>query len=381
MTCAWNRTILALALIATTASANVPEQKPLDAEHSVVLAAAPEKPGHFVLYIVSSATNQKLLTLDPDAQGTISSTPTLEVLPGGAVYLHFFGDYGFYGGSIKYVYDLTSTAPPGKIPYPRIALTAAAHEQGKLRYWASDGPRNATIFIDPHDAALPSYRFFVDDAFNPEPVPVSLHGPGGEFVRVENTPLGQAHRPAAIAIGSGATENRFPVPIPTLDLYHRTLPEKQSPGEIESDIGPYEQRGDRIWFASTFYDSEGTSGIGAIGSFDISSRHYEMRYLPAIASWSGSAILLDNHDLWIGLKRRPEGAEISGGLLRYNIATGAVKTYPIPDVIFTISRAGDALYCGTSHGLYMLRADRLTQLRFEPDATGKLTMIPRPIGK
>ena len=109
---------------------------------------------------------------------------------------------------------------------------------------------------------------------------------------------------------------------------------------MESDIGPFVQDGDKIWFATSFYDGEGVSGLGAIGTFDIATRKYQMRYLPEIAPWSGSAILLDGDDLWIGLKHRPEGADIGGGLLRYNMRTGAVKTFAIPDVIFTwIARA------------------------------------------
>lgn len=379
---AWNRAAVALALLTTGAAADIIGEQPLDAEHSVILADAEGRRGHFVLYIVSNATGQKVATLDSDPQGTIASRPTLEVLTGRAVYLHFVGDYGFYGGSIKYFYDPSGAKPLQKTPYPQVALISSKYEDGRLRYSALDGPRNATIFIEPAAAGLPSFRFFIEDNLGPQTSEsVPLHGPEGESVRLENTPIGQAHRPAAIAISSLTSEHRFPVPIPTLEFYQRTLPQKQPPGEIESDIGPLTQQGDRIWFASSFYDSEGTSGVGAIGSFDISSRHYEMRYLPEIAPWSGSAILLDGDDLWIGLKRRPEGADIGAGLLRYSISSGGVHTYAIPDVIFTIDRAGDALYCGTSHGLYMLRADQLTQLRFEPDVSGQVIMVPRPIEK
>lgn len=387
----WNKAAIALVALATSGTAKVISEQPLDTAHSVILADAEGNAGHYALYIVSKATGQKLVTLDSDPHGFIAAIPTLEVLPDRTVYLHFFGDYGFYGGSIKYVYDLSGAKAVQKIPYPRVALISSEHDGGKLRYQASYiqnwpdgwGEGRATIFLEP---ATFGFHFFVDDVrytAGPQTIePPPLHGAGGETVRVENTPVGQAHRPAAIAVGASLmSEHRYPVPIPTLDFYRRTLPEKQPAGEIESDIGPFVQHGDRIWFASTFYDGEGTSGVGAIGSFDVSSRRYEMHYLAEIAPWSGSAILLDGDDLWIGLKRRPEGADIGAGLLRYSISSGAVQTYAIPDVIFTIDRAGDALYCGTSHGLYVLRAHQLTQLRFEPDATGKLTMIPRPIEK
>jgi hypothetical protein len=116
-----------------------------------------------------------------------------------------------------------------------------------------------------------------------------------------------------------------------------------------------------------------------VGVFDIPTRQYDMRYLPEIAPWSGSAILLDDGDLWIGLMRRPEGNDYGAGLLRYNTATGAPTKYAVADYIHTIDRLGDTIYCGTSHGLYTVRGNQVTQLRFEPDDTGKLIMVQRAV--
>ncbi len=59
---------------------------------------------------------------------------------------------------------------------------------------------------------------------------------------------------------------------------------------------------------------------------------------------------LDGDDLWIGLMLRPEGAELSGGLLRYNLKTGAVAKFDVADYIHTIDRVGDTDGCGTSNG-------------------------------
>ena len=239
------------------------------------------------------------------------------------------------------------------------------------------------IVIEPRAGdALPAYSIAdapapPDSAAEPEPLATA----DGQSVLVENkTPPGQPHRPSGIyVIGKSGSRQYYPAPIPTMALDRKLLPDKQAPGEIEGDIGPFVLDGHKIWFASTFYDGEGVSGVGAVGSFDISTRRYEMRYLPEIAPWSGSAILLDGAGLWIGLMRRPEGAEYGAGLLRYNITTGAVATYPVADYIHTIDRLGDTVYCGTSHGLYTVRGNQVTQLRFEPDDQGKLVMVPREV--
>ena len=91
---------------------------------------------------------------------------------------------------------------------------------------------------------------------------------------VENkTPPGQPSQPSGMnVIGKSAREQYYPVPISTMALYREVFPDKPAGGEIENDIGAFVLDGNKIWFANTFYDAEGVSGVGAIGSFDISTR-------------------------------------------------------------------------------------------------------------
>jgi hypothetical protein len=339
------------------------------------------------IFVVSGKTNQVRLALDRYPLSGTAGYPTLERATAHVTYAHFYEDYGLYYGSIKYIYDLASARPPLKIRYGILALTSSERRNGKLRYAASFGgsERHATIVIEPRAGdAAPAYS--IADAPAPwawdlAAEPARLATTDGQSVIVANkTPPGQPHQASGIyVIGKSGGKQYYPAPIPTMALHRKLLPDTQAPGEIENDIGPFVLHGHKIWFATTFYDSEGFSGVGAMGSFDISTRQYEMRYLPEIAPWSGSAILLDGADLWIGLMRRPEGAEYGAGLLRYNTATGAVAKYPVADYIHTIDRLGDTLYCGTSHGLYTVRGSRVTQLRFEPDDQGKLVMVPREV--
>jgi hypothetical protein len=230
---------------------------------------------------------------------------------------------------------------------------------------------------------LPGYK--IEEAPAPahsatEPAP--LRTAGSDTVLIANTtPPGQPHQGSGIYVISTAGRKQFfPVPIPTMAVHRKAVPDKQAPGEIQNDIGPFVLDGTKVWFTNTFYDGEGLSGVGAVGAFDIPTRKYEIRCLPEIAPWSGSAILLDGEDLWVGLMRRPEGASYGTGLLRYNTRTGAIAKYAVPDYIYTIDRLGGTLYCGTSHGLYTVRDDKLTQLRFEPaGGNGKLALVAREV--
>lgn len=375
---------LAAAISSSMAAAELARAR-LDSEHSVVLAS---NAGEIRLFIAAEPGGREVMPLDSFPTRSIAASPSLEVIGDHSAYLHFYGDYGLYYGSRKYVFEIGGGKAPVRVPYGIVSLRSVLRRQGTLIYQAffaeagkvqdAAAARQATITVEPRSGAYPNLRVVDIGPARESPVLTepTMRGSAGQKVIVEHhTPAGQPHQASAVLVN----EESFPAPVPILDFYRQALPHKQPPGEIESDIGPFVQGGDTIWFATTFYDGEGISGIGAIGSFDIAARKYQMRYLPQIAPWSGSAIMLDGDDLWIGLKRRPEGADIGGGMLRFNIRTGAVQAFAIPDVIFSIDRAADAVYCGSSHGLYLVRGGQVTQLRFEPNESGQFAMIPRDV--
>ena len=293
-------------------------KKPVDETYSVMVVAAAEKPGpierpnHVGVFVVSGETNRVRLVLDTDAaSGDVAESAMLDQTPGRSLCVHFYSYYGMYRGSVKYIYDLSGARPEVRIRYGMIGLTSSTIANGRLRYTAMSGKRDRHYIVTIEPGTDDSVTWYnIEDAPAPpyvDPKPTTLRG---SIVVANVTPPGQQHQDSVIYVGKQA----FPVPIPTLEMYRKTLPEKQAPGEIQNDIGPFVLHDDKVWFASTYYDGEGVSGIGAIGTFDIGTHRYEMRHLPEIAPWSGSAILLDGEDLWVGLMRRPEGADIGAGL-------------------------------------------------------------------
>jgi hypothetical protein len=79
-----------------------------------------------------------------------------------------------------------------------------------------------------------------------------------------------------------------------------------------------------------------------------------MRYPPELADWSASAMLAERLDVWIGLVRHPEGADLPGGLARVRLSDWTVGVYKLPRIVRVIRRVGDLLYIGTSDGVYRL---------------------------
>ena len=81
--------------------------------------------------------------------------------------------------------------------------------------------------------------------------------------------------------------------------------------------------------------------------------------------------------MWIGRYRRPEGAEFSGGLLRYDVESGEAGEFDVGDVIRQIERWGERLYLGTNGGLYVIDADgAIARFVFAPSLEGETAAFP-----
>jgi hypothetical protein len=323
------------------------------------------------VFVVSGPANHVDQVLDFFPLREVSGFPSIGAARPDSVSLHFYSDYGIYEGGLKYFYELSGGKPALKIRFGKLGLRSSEVRNRGLIYTVSELDKIGQIAIEPgRDGSLPSF------AVTKVPVPAYPESPEPRPMRLPDGRSAVIKDKIAVSISgtSGRNESHV-VPVPTIELYRRLRPSDPAPGEIQNGIGPHLLEGPLIWFANNFYDGEGTSGVGAIGSFDSRTNQFKMRYLPEIVRWSGSAIRLDGDDIWVGLMRQPEGSAYSGGLLRYNRITGAVMTWRVPDYIYTIDRVGDAIYCGTSEGLYILRAGAITHLRFEPDRDGKLTMI------
>ena len=146
---------------------------------------------------------------------------------------------------------------------------------------------------------------------------------------------------------------------------------------VNEEIGPTQIVGSRLWFGKTFYDGEGLSGVGGLGFFDLEERRYVLFSPPAIRNWSASSILVEDEVVWIGRYRRSEGAEYSGGLLRYDVESGEAREFDVGDVIRQIERWGERLYLGTNGGLYVIDADgAIARFVFAPSLEGETAAFP-----
>ena len=164
--------------------------------------------------------------------------------------------------------------------------------------------------------------------------------------------------------------------------FARARPERVSDGydsastQIEEKIGPFQVVGDSIWFGKTFYDGEGTTGVGGVGYFTTSRSEYTFLKIREVVRWSVSAIMVEDQSVWIGLVEHPEGPDYSGGLLRYDLKSGTTEKYPIDEVVLRIKRWNDRVYLATSRGLSIMEGGRLNdRYAVEPDIDGKFQLV------
>jgi hypothetical protein len=148
---------------------------------------------------------------------------------------------------------------------------------------------------------------------------------------------------------------------------------------ISEEIGPHQLESDRFWFGKTFYNGEGSTGVGGFGYFDATTRSYRLYSPPEIHSWSVSAIRVENDFVWLGLHHRGEYGNTSGGLLRWDRKTEEVRLFDVRLSIGHIVRHRDTLYLG-GNGIVRLRGDEIQSYFVDRIAGGRYQIVAREEG-
>lgn len=143
--------------------------------------------------------------------------------------------------------------------------------------------------------------------------------------------------------------------------------------EIEEPVGGWQAADGGYWMGKTFYNGEGTTGVGGL-AFVNQRGQYTFMQLPELEPWPVRTLLVEPEAIWAGLVNYPEGAPVPGGLLRYDRATKTATIIRVPGVIRRLVRMEGTLFARTIEGLAVLRADGVTWYHMEPDVTGRLRL-------
>jgi hypothetical protein len=176
-----------------------------------------------------------------------------------------------------------------------------------------------------------------------------------------------------------------PMPQSTYAEFAQTRPQRVKDGYDEKDTsigesaGPYQIVGSRIWFGKTFYDGEGSTGVGGLGYFDTATSQYTLLSVPQMAEWSTSAILVEGTDVWAALVGYPEGEAYGGGVVRYDLRRRTTQSFPADEVITRIVRFQDRIYLTSKNGAYQIKGAGLIHYRVEPNIDNRFILITETV--
>ena len=153
----------------------------------------------------------------------------------------------------------------------------------------------------------------------------------------------------------------FAVPKPTYASFARLRAWRVANGYdattiFPNRVGPTHRIGRRIWFGNSFYDGEGSSGVGGIGYFDLDRATYEMFWAAGSADFSARAIYVAHDAVYVGLEWVCECTEFDPrGAAIYNIATRVTRRIPISGLVTAIGRSGQSIVLLSTEGVFVAR--------------------------
>jgi hypothetical protein len=172
------------------------------------------------------------------------------------------------------------------------------------------------------------------------------------------------------------------LPRTTYDQFAIARPQRVNNGykregtELNESIGPWQREDGRIWFGKTFYDGEGSSGVGGFGYFDQQDRKLHLFEPPEIADWSVSALDVTPDAVWMALVNNGEYGGSSGGLFRFDRRTDAARRLSLPDIALRLAHIDGKILAATDFGFAVVEGDRITRFFVDQTTDGRWRVVP-----
>jgi hypothetical protein len=308
--------------------------------------------------------------------------------------------------NLKFAYDIHAKTLVSYSSYPPYWTAQVLRDAGGPHFVMANNQQLALVDVDRATGALrvaptaeasrvlaqiPMVESTVGDQTFHAPVPprdsVSDFGPGRRF-RLSKAKNQYGSEYTLIVEGPGPNQKSYPLTQSDLETWQQARPDDARPGggqspanlnpaEMNEEIGPHQLEGARLWFGKTFYNSEGSTGVGGFGYFDAATAAYRLYSPPEIQRWSVSAILVEADYIWLALYRRGEYGNSSGGLLRWDRKSSQTRSFAVSDIVTFIVRAGDCIYLGASDGIVALHGDRTASYFVDRNANGGYAMAER----
>jgi hypothetical protein len=318
-----------------------------------------------------------------------------------------------WGPSHRFLFDLHSKSLTGQVEYQPYSLQRLFVSNGSAVMVGSDRKSLAALDYDPDREPLfhlltgaaaskwtsriqtrtesvgtgSESKQFVD--VEPKRFRTLAFGPEHRFALISTSKPDPFQTPHDLAVveRSGKRSKLYRFPQSSYDEFARLRPGRVRDGYSRDVAEFYEQLGSAqvadgsLWFGKTFYDGEGSTGVGGFGFFDTQTERYKVYSPPEVVDWSVGAMLVEPEVIWLGLENHGEYGNTSGGLLRWNRRMGNITKFELPDRIFEIARVGSSLLLATDFGPAIVKDDKVHRFFIHPTTRGQLQVSEASAGK
>ncbi len=283
---------------------------------------------------------------------------------------------GSHGSNWKFLFDARAKTLVKQLEYDRVPLNRVSVSGRKAVFAGTDSGRDLTVEYDPEsDTAFRVRKGLEVPATSTQERRVVRFGPGNQFDLVTS------ETGATVEEGSGPTRKTLELPRSTFDLFALARPGRVKDGyvrehtHIAEAIGPWQLAEGTLWFAKSFCDGEGMTGVGGFGYVDTAVRRFRMYAPPELVNWSASAILVEPDAVWIGLVNNGEWGGTGGGLLRFDRASEKTELIQLRDIVGGIARVGDRLVMATEFGLAILEGSSVRRYFIDRTSAGAPVVV------
>ena len=272
----------------------------------------------------------------------------------------------------KWVYDVRAKSLVRQFSYQPFAMDRIFPGGSGAVFVGSDRQKLMAVEYEP--GREPPFRVLSDAAAQRWTGRVRISAgtegmPPRDVIQIEND---QPPVPAAVPA----------LPRTTYDQFAAARPARVKNGyvrqgtELNESIGPWQREEGGIWFGKTFYDGEGSTGVGGFGYFDEKKKKLQLFYPPEIADWSVSALDVTPDAIWMGLVNNGEYGGSSGGLLRYDRHTNEARRLSLPDIALRLAHINGDILAATDFGIAVVQGDNITRFFVDQKTDGRWRVVP-----
>ncbi len=292
---------------------------------------------------------------------------------------------GNQGPNRRFTYNIGTKALVNKVDYDRFFMTAVIASGDGAVLVGSDNRTPVALEYKPDNTfrvlgALAASGW--TSRLQSKPFKPLRFGPENRFTLTQDEKFG-----IQVAESTPSGLKKFRLPQPTYTEFSAARPGHFKDGyvrdqtKLEVTIGPWLIFEGTVWFGQSFYDGEGSTGIGGFGYFDTAKRRFEIQAPPEIVNSSVTAILVEQDAVWLATATRGEWGAASNGLLRLDRATNAIEKFELRDIAVGILRVGRRLLLATGFGIAILEDGQLRRFFADRVTGGGLRVVEATVGQ